>query len=418
MKYFYFAFESIFDPIFDSQVLTYVEKYNSFAGDDEKISLVLFGSTGDLFKHGYHKEIKEIKNRMKGFFNYSFKIPYFYKYPCMLGFSMLLNSLVVFSVLFFKKRLRKKERFVCHCRTEIGSYILLKLRENFYKDMKIICDCRGIGSKEILYKSGINNKEMLSGKIRKIENYAHANSDYLFCVTESFKKYILDQHGNKIKKIKVIPCCIDTEKFRYDKNTREKCRNEMGIDPESFVVLYAGSLSGWQLPDAMIDIFNIIKEYIKNSIFVIFTRDIETASEKIKTSGMHEGNYIIDAKPPSGMNKYLTIGDLGLLIREDNEVNRVAFPVKFAEYCRCGVPVLSSITSDVTNIIERYKLGYRLEDYRDLENIKKVINKIKVNIDTIKSDSYKKRISDSIEKIVNWESYLEFILYVYRSLAR
>jgi len=416
MRLFYCAFESIFDPVFDSQVLKFLEKINfKLEKKDQEINLVIFGSIGDLFKKGYWCKRREIKKLLKNKCFISFKLPYFYRFPFIFKFSLFLNSVICLLVFLFIFSLKRSTRAIVHCRTEVASFILLKIKKLFYRNIRIICDCRGIGSKEILYKYSKNNSLFLSKKIEEVERLAQRNSDYVFCVSNSFKDFIQKHNEGKIKKINTIPCCVDINRFKYDPPLREQIRKEMNVDSK-FVVLYSGSLNEWQLPLEMIKIFKIFKKNIKESIFVLFTKDIEYAKKLFLNSGLGEESYIVSYKPYSIINKYLLLGDLGLLIREKNDVNNVAFPVKFLEYVRCGVPVLSSITSDVADMIDRFKLGYRLNNYDDLHEIEKIALNIKSNILYLKSDEYKNKISSIVRKKADWDYYTDRILRIYKSL--
>lgn len=417
LKLYYFAFESIFDPVFDSQVIGFLRKMNDrFDKIKGELKLIIVGSINDLFKRIYWQKRKRIKKKLNNRCVFVFKFPYLYKFPYLLGFSIFLNAMICFFVLFFNLRLKKSETVIFHCRTEMGSYILLKLRRFFYKNIKVICDCRGVGSKEIMYKPGIRNKILLSWKIYEIEKFVHINSDYLFCVTEAFKEYILNESKNIIKKIKIIPCCLDTNRFKYNPGLREKIREEMSIKNDDFVILYSGSLNQWQLPGRMIEIFKIFRRVIKNSIFVVLTKDMEEAYKLFIESGLNKDYFIISFKPYNLINKYLLIGDIGLLIREDNDVNRVAFPIKFSEYIRCGVPVLTSISSDVINLVGDYSLGFRLKDFNDDRELRNIAGYIKKNMDYIKSDGYKSKISNAIRKKVDWDYYTDQILEIYKNL--
>ena len=417
MKIYYFAFESIFDPIFDSQVVEFFKKMNDrFDLVKDRTRLIVAGSIRDLFKKTYNQKKKSIKRRLNNRCVFFFKCPYFYGFPYLLWLSLGLNAVICFFILFFILRLKRKETAICHCRTEMGAYILLKLRRSFYKDIKIICDCRGIGSKEVMYKPGIKNRVLLSGKIREIEKFVYSKSDYLLCVTKAFKEYILNENKNKVKKIKVIPCCLDIDKFKYDPILRKKSRKEMGIKSSDFVILYSGSLNRWQLPSRMIEIFKIIRGIIENSVFVMLTKDLKNAQKLFINSGLKKKSFIISFKPYNMINKYLLAGDIGLLIREDNDVNRVAFPVKFSEYIRCGVPVLSSISSDVIDLIRDYRLGYKLEDFNNDREIEKISKKIKKDLAYIKSDEYKNKISNIIRKEIDWDYYMSSVVEIYKDL--
>ncbi len=417
MKIFYCAFESIFDPVFDSQVLVFLKKINNrLELKSQSINLVVFGSIEDFFKEGYRQKRKFIRKFLNNRCFFSFKLPYFFKLPRFFKFGLFLNSIICLFDFFFVLRLKKSEKVLIHCRTEIGSYILLNVKKIFYKNIKVICDCRGIGSKEILYKNGIKNKNALSKEINRIERFARLNSDFIFCVSQTFKEYILQESNYNIKRIMVVPCCVDVNKFKYDSKLKREIRKEMGIKEDNFVILYSGSLNEWQLPRRMIEIFKIFRRVIKNSIFVILTKDMEEAYRLFNDSGLEKKSFIISFKPYHLINKYLLIGDIGLLIREDNDVNRVAFPVKFSEYLRCGVPVISSISSDVINLIRDYDLGFKLENFNDDEEIRKIAKKIKKNMVYIKSDEYKNKISNIIRKKVDWDYYINPVIKIYKDL--
>ncbi len=386
MRLFYCAFESIFDPVFESQVLVFLKNINNKLSPNGKaINLVIFGSMGDLFKKNYIHRRKYIENFLDG--------------RCF--FTLYGNDSIKYPPLF-------------HCRTEMGSYFLLILRRIFFKNIKIICDCRGIGSKEVLYKSKNKSSNISFKRIEEIESFSQQNSDYLFCVSKAFKNYIQNK-TNRTGKIKVIPCCLDTDQFKYDSNVRDAIRNDFGVR-NKFVLLYAGSLNEWQLPVEMVKIFKIFNTVIKDSFFIMFTNDVKYADELFSSSGLEKDTYIIRSVPHYLINRYLPVGDLGLLIRQDNDVNRVAFPLKFFEYIRCGVPILSSVTSDLSVLVKKYNLGFRLKDYNNESEIRKIALVIKSKLDYLKSDLYKKKLSTIIEKEMSWDSYLDSIANIYKNV--
>lgn len=415
MKIFYCTFESIFDPIFDSQVIVFLENINSrFEGEKQKVYLIVFNSIGDFFKKNYFRKRKEIKKRLKGNCSFSVKMPYMYNFPYLFETSLFLNSMIAAISVVWLNGLRRK-RIVTHCRTEIASFILLSLKRFFKLNLKVICDCRGIGSKEILYK--LNNKSGLaaSKRIERVERFAQSKSDYIFCVSNAFKKYIVKNASKRPEKIKVVPCCIDGKKFVFNSNTRKSVRAELGLE-KKFVIIYAGSMNEWQLPEEMVNVFKIFKKKIKNSIFLILTGDYDFALTFMRKSGLNENDYIVTSKPPSEMGRYLQAGDLALIIREENEVNRVAFPVKFGEYVRSGIPVLNSITSDVGDLIKENGLGFIINDYREIKEIEKTACQVKEKLNYITSDHYKYIISNTAGEKITWDTYLDSIIEVYRGL--
>ncbi len=213
----------------------------------------------------------------------------------------------------------------------------------------------------------------------------------------------------------MVPCCINAEKFRSSEEARDKVRKEMGIS-DRFVILYAGSLNEWQLPEKMIEIFNIFKRNISESIFLMLTKDTEFAGKLFFDSGMEKNSYIIRHIPFDLIGKYLVAGDVGLLIREKNDVNRVAFPIKFTEYIRSGVPVLTSITSDAGDFIEKHDAGFRIRDYNDISEIEKIVLDIRADIHNMGSRQYKDRISSIIGEKMSWDSRMPAVMDIYRKL--
>lgn len=75
-----------------------------------------------------------------------------------------------------------------------------------------------------------------------------------------------------------------------------------------------------------------------------------------------KAGVVLHSDPRGEIQYSLALADLGLLLRERNSVNRVASPVKFAEYLACGVPVLVSPgVGDCPDIVRRERVGYILD---------------------------------------------------------
>lgn len=119
----------------------------------------------------------------------------------------------------------------------------------------------------------------------------------------------------------------------------------------SFV--YAGGLQKWQCFDKTLDLFKKIQEIIPNATLTIFTGAIEQAKAEMSKRGINgEAKYV----PYQELNKEMSKIKYGFLIREDNEVNRVATPTKMSSYLASGViPVFSTVIHDFDKNLECYK---------------------------------------------------------------
>ena len=77
------------------------------------------------------------------------------------------------------------------------------------------------------------------------------------------------------------------------------------------------------------------------------------------------------------VNSYLNAADAGFLLREQNPLNEVASPTKFAEYCLTGLPVIMQNTvkdafemaRSLGNLIELTDFGHASADRRIQSNL-------------------------------------------------
>ena len=72
---------------------------------------------------------------------------------------------------------------------------------------------------------------------------------------------------------------------------------------------------------------------------------------------LYESSEILSVGSDEVFNQ-LTSANFGLLLRENNIVNNVSSPLKFAEYLAAGMPVVvSEGVGDTEETIKRYKVG-------------------------------------------------------------
>jgi len=419
MRVVYCAFESIFDHIFDSQVLFFLKAVIKDAGARDpgiKIQFLVLNSIRDFLRRNMAPRRREIRDFLRIKSVFSPKVPYFYKMPAIFKFSLYLNAVICLFALVFILRVKKSEKVVFHCRTEIVSYVILKLKKSYFRNALVICDARGVGSEEILYKEDLKQRFLVSKKIKEVEDFVYKNADYIFCVTKKFKEYIEKSNNIIAGRISVVPCCIDSGKFKFIPGFREEIRKELNIN-KKFAVVYSGSMNGWQLGKEMVEIFLVLKKKISNCFFLVFTRDIEQAETLFESYELKKEEYMILSKSYDDISKFLLAGDLALLIREKNIVNEVAFPVKFAEYVRCGMPVLTSISSDIKDIVETNEMGFILNDFNSKNEVESVAVKIKNSLNLVNTYEYKKNISEIIGELLSWEKYTGKTIDVYNKIS-
>jgi hypothetical protein len=128
----------------------------------------------------------------------------------------------------------------------------------------------------------------------------------------------------------VIPCTL-SEKVE----TTIKHSEEIDI----VKVVYSGSTSGWQSFDKVVLLLEDLIQRQSN-LHVLFLTTANDAINKL----INKYPEKISAKfvPHKDVSKELSYCDYGILIRDEKTTNKVASPVKFAEYLNAGLQVLIS----------------------------------------------------------------------------
>jgi glycosyltransferase involved in cell wall biosynthesis len=289
---------------------------------------------------------------------------------------------------------------VVHARGHFGSFIASR----FFSSSRIISDLRGLLAPEVMYYSGGGlralTKEFRISEILKIEKYIFKHSDRFFCVSSKLKEYIVGHSDVLPGKITVIPTVVDTDFFYFDAGKREEMRNLLGVK-NRFVLIYCGGLARWQVPDKIIDLFRNLKKSIPDAFLVFLTNNAEEA--RVYFKDMEQTDFLIAEARYKEVPSYLNASDAGILIREENPVNRVASPTKFGEYLCCGLPVIiTKGIGDTENIVSDFKAGIVMEDPDSVPEVNSVRSLMKTDRHIVsRAAAHIFSIKDNVDKIIS-----------------
>jgi hypothetical protein len=143
---------------------------------------------------------------------------------------------------------------------------------------------------------------------------------------------------------------LDAEKWRAG------ARADLGVEPGALLVMYSGTLAAWQLPEASVRLFSGLKTMRADARLCFLTPEAVLAAEIVQRE--HAENVIVRSAPAGDVARLLCAADYGLLLRQDDTVNRVSCPVKFGEYLACGVrPVMTPHIGDQSELAQSLRLG-------------------------------------------------------------
>lgn len=264
------------------------------------------------------------------------------------------NSFFLFFICLFtgnKKKIWARGPFACNLALNMKSIGLTQ---------KVLFDARGAYLSEFT-EYNVTQSEIIKKSICLIEKRALINSNSQLAVSQKLIEWWKEQYNFTPTTCFKIPCTISTHftlPLPLEKEI-EHARENMGFSKEDIVLVYSGSSSGWQS-------FNLVDIYLfelfskKTNIKLIFLSD--EIPDQSRLFSKFKNRIITKWVTPNEVRSLLIMADYGLLIREESITNKVASPVKFAEYLSCGLQVIiSENIGDFTNFVIKNNCGILLD---------------------------------------------------------
>jgi glycosyltransferase involved in cell wall biosynthesis len=178
---------------------------------------------------------------------------------------------------------------------------------------------------------------------KKMERKSIENADGIVCVSNAFKRYILENFNIPEEKIYIIPSCIQEDRINFDNHIREEMRDKLNVKGKK-VIIYAGGIGLWHCSNEMILLFRRMLDIDNNFYFIFLTHDANKGIliDSMEEHGIDKSNYLVDFVNHDEVYKYYMAADIGLVVRKDSLINKVSSPTKIAEYLSMGLTLLST----------------------------------------------------------------------------
>ncbi len=170
---------------------------------------------------------------------------------------------------------------------DVKSTLLVRKAIKSYNPEIIYCHSSKAGAIGRMANLGIKNKlvynahgwsfNIRGSSLKKIKFYETIErmlapfADKIVCISEYEKKSALKHKICNADKLLVINNGIDYEEFE---NQKPKCRNDLGIPEDAFVVGAIGRLTKQKAPDVFVKMAKMVKEKIPNAFFLMVGDDI------------------------------------------------------------------------------------------------------------------------------------------------
>lgn len=245
----------------------------------------------------------------------------------------------------FQRFLSDQSPLVVHARGFQGADALLPFKAA-HPGLKLICDARGIEWAEyeldIRVRRGRSLNAVEAGWKRALEGAEKRSvsaSDLVLCVSRAMIPFLKGRDGGR--DFDYVPCAVDVDAFSKGLDRRDETRRELNVG-NALVLVYSGSMSAWQVPEASAKIAARFLSMVPDAFFLILSPTPGTLAELAVRAGIPRERLRAIRAAHADVPRYLAAADLALLLREENVVNKYACPTKFAEYLACGLHVIST----------------------------------------------------------------------------
>lgn len=324
MKICYIVYREDNVMVFDSQVLEYLKIMRSKV---ENIELIVFRHEKNLF----HKSALEAK-----IMDYVDECTTYMSAPVLSTLQLKFNAMRL--KLHILRKYSSGDVAVI-CRGDLAGYVgtLAFRRKN---NARVLLDNRGLPIEESIMSYGDRWTHKINRRAKAYAmNYAKDHCDAYNFVTTRLREHDIATYGYR----ESLPYTIIPTLFKkecVDDSELERIRKIEQCASNDFTVTYIGSTAAWQETENLPQIIRKIYEKKSNSRFFILTNGKIEILQELPESLRQR--IVVKRVPHGDVKYYLALSDVGIAIRDNNVVNRVAAPTKIAEYVTSGVQLLYS----------------------------------------------------------------------------
>lgn len=355
---FYLTLNDTPSGIYNSQVIDVVKYLNS--RKNANVKLLAFISLRNFFENR-----KKIKSRIDN----SIVLPMF---PSLSNWKLNRFTLYFYCLLYRPSAI-------------IGRSVLatqLALSAKKKKLTPTVCyDGRGAIAAEWTEYKVVEN-EQLKQQIENLEKEVVNKSNHCIAVSHELVKHWKEKFGFSSESISEIPCTLSADFCDTVVSEEEiiKLRKQNGYEQSDVILIYSGSSAGWQSFELLIQLVkpHLLKD--KNVKLLFLSELDKNISNLIKEFPQQVKCLWVKHEE---MPKMLLMGDYGLLVREQSITNKVASPVKFAEYLSSGLSVvISENLGDYSEFVKNNNCGMAIS----------VESAININFNGLQLDTRKNNI--------------------------
>jgi radical SAM superfamily enzyme YgiQ (UPF0313 family)/glycosyltransferase involved in cell wall biosynthesis len=358
----FLSYNGLLEAILPSQAVPYLAQLHE---DNLEFILITYEKRKELKAAG-KAGILEMRNKLRERGIEWHYLRYHKKPPIAATLFDLFIGTIYISYLMSANRIK-----MVHVRGITPGVIIILLSRIF--KVKVLFDMRGLLAEEYvgggLWKEGSLPFKLVKSAERRMLKTADAITVLTKRHLEFNKSLPFIQEGSV--PMDVIPCCVDTDMFKYDHTAEEILRKELGLE-NKFVLMYPGKIGTFYLMKEMIDFYAAMVRRSKDSVFLIVSNDDPKGiiARARSVAGGEDKIRIISGVRFEDMPRYVRIADAGIFFI--NPYKKFgSSPIKMGEFLASGVPVvINPGVGDTEELVSENRVGvivkqFTEDDYRD-----------------------------------------------------
>jgi len=191
---------------------------------------------------------------------------------------------------------------------------------------------------DVAVETGAVRSETIIRLSRMAERWVYRGSSRIVVLSEGFRRTLVERKGVPAGKVRVIPVWIDAEEIHRPADAGA-WRKSWNIPPESFVVLYAGTIGLVSGAEIMLE---VAKRWVDTpGVLFLFVGAGRTKENVRKRAGGLPNVRFLDFQPREELSRMLAAADVGVVTLLPGR-GRTSVPSKMLGYMAVELPVIAS----------------------------------------------------------------------------
>lgn len=277
---------------------------------------------------------------------------------------------------------------------------------SFIKRVPWVMEVRDLWPDSIVAVGSMNKSSISFRILKKIEHHLYLSASKIVVVTDSFKKYLINEHQIKPEKVGVFKNGVLISNLKKPKpNDVMTLKESLGLE-NKIVISYVGTHG---LAHGLRFILECISKISNPDLHFLFIGDGAEKQNLISYSKKFDSeNFTFhDSVTKNDIPIFLEISDFSLVNLKKSDEFKNVIPSKIFENIAMHKPILLGVEGESKELIEKYEVGvcFEPENKESFFNAIKKIQKLdresfKVNCNEMLVDFDRNNIAENLIKFI------------------